>query len=162
MKKTGISPLSRVLSALAGIALVISLFVPMWRIELDAPQYPEGLALQIFPHKLGGDVDIINGLNHYIGMQTLHAENFVEFTVLPYIIAAFALAALLAAAIGNRKLLQIVFFAFVIFGLISTFAITSHDVITLLTAVITLSNDDSHAVQLPFSHSLAAFSLLHS
>ena len=119
MKKTGISPLSRVLSALAGIALVISLFVPMWRIELDAPQYPEGLALQIFPHKLGGDVAIINGLNHYIGMQTLHAENFVEFTVLPYIIAAFAIAALLAAAMGKRKLLQMVFFAFVIFGVVA-------------------------------------------
>lgn len=119
MKKTAISPFSRALSALAGLALVVSLFLPMWRIELNAPQYPEGLALQIFPHKLGGDVDIVNGLNHYIGMQTLHAENFVEFKVLPYIIAAFALAMLFSAVAGKRKLLQMVFFAFVVFGVVA-------------------------------------------
>lgn len=47
---------------------------------------PEGLGLSIYANKLGGDVDIINGLNHYIGMKTLHAEEFIEFTVLPYII----------------------------------------------------------------------------
>lgn len=119
MKKAGISSLSRIACALAGVALIISLFVPVWRIELDAPQYPEGLALLIYPNKLGGNVDIINGLNHYIGMQTLHAENFIEFTVLPYIIGAYALAALLAAAVGKRRLLNIVFFAFVLFGVVA-------------------------------------------
>jgi copper chaperone NosL len=77
--------------------LVISIFVPIWRIDLDAPQYPEGLAMLIYSNALGGDVEIINGLNHYIGMQTLHAENFIEFTVLPYIIGAFALLCLLVA-----------------------------------------------------------------
>ncbi len=56
--------MSRLLLLLAAGALVGSIFVPIWRIELDAPQYPEGLALQIFADKLGGDVDIINGLNH--------------------------------------------------------------------------------------------------
>ena len=58
-----------------GIALTAVLFVPMWKIELQAPQYPEGLELKIYPHKLGGNVDIINGLNHYIGMKTLHEES---------------------------------------------------------------------------------------
>ena len=46
----------------------------------------KGLRLLIHANKLAGDVDIVNGLNHYIGMKTLHAEEFVEFTVLPYII----------------------------------------------------------------------------
>ena len=68
-----------------------SLFVPMWRIELEAPQYPEGLVLQLHANKIGGDVDIINGLNHYIGMKTLHTEDFIEFTILPYIIGFFAI-----------------------------------------------------------------------
>lgn len=53
---------------------------------LDAPQYPEGLMLEIWPNKIAGDVDIINGLNHYIGMKTLKTSDFIEFTVLPYII----------------------------------------------------------------------------
>ena len=68
--------LSRILLFVCGLSLIAVLFVPMWRIELDAPQYPEGLMMQIYPNKLGGSVDIINGLNHYIGMKTLHPKNY--------------------------------------------------------------------------------------
>ncbi len=78
-----ISKLSKALLLIAAIALVISLFVPIWCIYLDAPQYPEGLSLQIWAGAIAGDVDIINGLNHYIGMKTLHTGDFIEFTVLP-------------------------------------------------------------------------------
>lgn len=119
MKTVPISLLSRIMCFVAAAALVVSLFVPLWRIELDAPQYPEGLSLQIFPHKLGGNVDIINGLNHYIGMQTLHAENFIEFTILPYIIVFFAVMVLAAGIVGNRKFLKITLFSFVAFGIIA-------------------------------------------
>jgi copper chaperone NosL len=114
-----ISKLSRSLLILTSISLVVSIFVPIWRIELDAPQYPEGLMMQIHANKLGGQVDIINGLNHYIGMQTLHAENFIEFTVLPYIIGFFALLTLASAIIGRKKLLYFTFWAFVIFGIVA-------------------------------------------
>jgi copper chaperone NosL len=55
---------SRILLFICAVALVAVLFVPMWRIELNAPQYPEGLILMIYANKLGGSVDIINGLNH--------------------------------------------------------------------------------------------------
>jgi len=119
MKTNILSKLSRLLCFISAIALTVSLFVPLWRIELDAPQYPEGLALQIYPHKLGGEVDIINGLNHYIGMQTLHAENFIEFTILPYIITFFALFVLSVAIINKRKYLYWVFGSFVLFGLVA-------------------------------------------
>ena len=80
-----VSTATRITLIVGAIMLAISIFVPIWRIELDAPQYPEGLAIFIYADKLGGDIDIINGLNHYVGMQTLHTENFIEFTVLPYI-----------------------------------------------------------------------------
>ena len=60
----------RILLIIGGVLLVIVLFVPLWQIQLSAPQYPEGLILKIYPHKLGGNVNIINGLNHYIGMKT--------------------------------------------------------------------------------------------
>ena len=73
--------ISKLLLYITSLALIVSIFVPIWRIELDAPQYPEGLMMQIYASKLGGQVDIINGLNHYIGMATLHAENFIEFTL---------------------------------------------------------------------------------
>ena len=74
---------------LCGIGLIWVLFTPMWRIDLDAPQYPEGLRMLIYANKLAGNIDIINGLNHYIGMKTLHADDFVEFKVLPGIILFF-------------------------------------------------------------------------
>lgn len=119
MKGNKLSLASRLLALVGCAALVVSLFVPLWRIELDAPQYPEGLVLQIFPHKLGGNVDIINGLNHYIGMQTLHAENFIEFTLLPYIISFYALLFLSVVIVGKKRWMNIVFFAFVLFGIIA-------------------------------------------
>ncbi len=115
--KIGIT--SKILALLAAIALIISLFVPLWRIDLDAPQYPEGLGLLIYPHKIGGDVDIINGLNHYIGMQTLHTDNFIEFTLLPYLIGFFAILMASVAVVGKKKYLNITFTLFVIFGAVS-------------------------------------------
>lgn len=114
-----ISIQSKWLLVISAFFLAISIFIPIWRIELDAPQYPEGLGLQIYSYKLGGDVAIINGLNHYIGMQTLHEENFIEFTLLPYIIGFFALLMLVAGLKGGKKFLYSTFFAFVAFGIIA-------------------------------------------
>ncbi len=109
----------RVLLTLSGLSLIVVLFVPMWRIDLDAPQYPEGLRMLIYPNKLGGNVDIINGLNHYIGMKTLHTQDFIEFTILPYFIAFFALFFVVTAIVRNRKLMYTLFFSFVSFGIIA-------------------------------------------
>ena len=93
---------TKVITWVCALSLIGVLFLPIWRIELSAPQYPEGLELKIYASKLGGDVAVVNGLNHYIGMRTLHEKDFIEFTVLPYIIGAFVLFGLLAAFI-NRK-----------------------------------------------------------
>ena len=109
----------RILLTLSGLSLIAVLFVPMWRIDLDAPQYPEGLRMLIYPNKLGGSVDIINGLNHYIGMKTLHTQDFIEFTLLPYFILFFAFFFVLTAIIRNRKLMYTLFFSFVSFGIIA-------------------------------------------
>ncbi len=98
-----LSAISKVFLIIIAILFIGALFVPVWRIELDAPQYPEGLVLQLFADKIGGEVEIINGLNHYIGMATLHTENFFEFTVLPYILMFFAALAIVLIFINKRK-----------------------------------------------------------
>lgn len=121
MKNYSMKVWARVLLVLCGLALVPVIFVPMWRIDLVAPQYPEGLQLLIYPGKLGGNVEIINGLNHYIGMKTLHTGDFIEFTVLPYIIGFFAFFFILTAIIGKRKLMYFLFFLFVSFGLLAIY-----------------------------------------
>ena len=100
-----LSGLSRVIIALCSLAIIASYFVPIWRIDLFAPQYPEGLMMNIWFHKLTGDVDIINGLNHYIGMKKISADMFPEFTYLIYVVAAFIIYGLLIAITGSRKLL---------------------------------------------------------
>lgn len=114
-----ISTLTRILLILSALSLVISIFVPLWQIQLDAPQYPEGLILKIFSDKLGGDVEIINGLNHYIGMKTLHAKDFIEFSILVYIISFFALFCVIAAIAGRKKVLYTLFAMFVLFGVVA-------------------------------------------
>ena len=56
---------------LAVILLITSIFLPYWKMTLEAPQYPKGLSVQAYIYKLTGDVNEIDGLNHYIGMRPL-------------------------------------------------------------------------------------------
>ncbi len=115
MKKVKISMISKGLLLVVMLLFIGSLFVPMWRIELAAPQYPEGLVLQLYANKIGGDVEIINGLNHYIGMSTLHTENFFEFKILSYIVVGFALLSLLLIFIAKRKAVRTFFIFYMLF-----------------------------------------------
>jgi copper chaperone NosL len=97
-----LSPSTRIAILLASVAMFAVLWFPIWRIELSAPQYPEGLVLQIFSDHIGGDVDVVNGLNHYIGMHPLHTRDFVEFQAIPYIIGGFAVLGLIVMLINRR------------------------------------------------------------
>ena len=119
MKSNKLSNLQRGIIFISGILLVAVLFVPLWQIELAAPQYPEGLVLKMYPHKIGGNVDIINGLNHYIGMKTLHTNDFIEFAILPYIVGFFALLCFIVVFLKKQKWLAGLFTLFVIFGIVA-------------------------------------------
>ncbi len=119
IKSQNLNLLPRIIIILCGFALIVVLFVPLWQIELSAPQYPEGLVLKMYPNKLAGNVDVINGLNHYIGMKTLHANNFIEFTILPYIIGFFAAFCFFVALINKRKWLIALLSSFILFGIIA-------------------------------------------
>lgn len=116
MKNTGLSKFTRILLAVCGIALVISIFVPLWSIYLEAPQYPEGLSMFLWANKITGEYEIINGLNHYIGMKTIHPEDFWEFEVLPYALGFFALLCFLAAILNKKSWLYVTTVLFLVFG----------------------------------------------
>jgi hypothetical protein len=62
----------------ARIVLLISIFLPYWRMTLEAPQYPDGLHVEAFVNRLTGDVREIDGLNHYIGMRPLNEAAQLE------------------------------------------------------------------------------------
>lgn len=119
VNKNKLKTVTRLLLAIAGVSLVVVLFTPIWRIELNAPQYPEGLELKIHANDIKGNVDIINGLNHYIGMKTLHKADFPEFTILPYCILFFAALFIAVAILNRRKWLYASFGLFALFGVIS-------------------------------------------
>ena len=103
--KTHLSVRSRILVAFASGALIAVFFLPIWRIDLFAPQYPEGLSMYIWVNNITGQVDIINGLNHYIGMKHISVAMFPEFKFLPYVVGFFMLFGMMVAITGKRKLL---------------------------------------------------------
>jgi copper chaperone NosL len=100
-------PLSRILLALSVLALLSAYFLPIWQIQLWAPQYPEGLNMKIWINKLSGAFDIINGLNHYIGMAMIKEEMFPEFKFMIYLLGALIALGLFAVIMGTRKWLWI-------------------------------------------------------
>src|SRR5690606_3924050 len=88
------------------VVLAAGAFLPLWRIQLVAPQYAEGLTLEIYAHSIeagndGQDLQEINTLNHYIGMKPIHEADFVEMQWIPFAIGVFALLGLRAVAIGR-------------------------------------------------------------
>ncbi|MDO4225341.1 MAG: hypothetical protein Q4C75_05560 [Bergeyella zoohelcum] len=116
MKTNTLSSLSRLLLAVCGVGLVVSIFVPIWSIYLEAPQYPEGLAMYLHANNITGDYEKINGLNHYIGMKLIHPEDFWEFSVLPYILAMYAVLCFASAYLNKKTLLYTLTLLFLIFG----------------------------------------------
>lgn len=96
---------SRIIIAIGSLGLIATFFLPVWFIFLIAPQYPEGLTMNIWLNKITGQVDIINGLNHYIGMKHIKAEMFPEFGYLVYIVGFFIALGLVVAIVGKRRFL---------------------------------------------------------
>ncbi len=87
---------------LARILLLVSIFFPYWHMELDAPQYPNGLFLTAYVNHLSGDVKEIDGLNHYIGMHSLFDAAQFERALGVYAIIAMVLLVELAAIVHSR------------------------------------------------------------
>lgn len=94
--------LPTLLLAIAAVLLLISIFLPYWKMTLMAPQYPGGLEVQVYVNRLTGDVGEIDGLNHYIGMRPLGEAAQLERSVSIAAIAVLALLLLAAIFIHTR------------------------------------------------------------
>ena len=71
--------ITRILIIASSIAMITAFFTPIWMIDLEVPQYPEGLGMQIWLYKITGDLNTINGLNHYIGMKKIKRKNLLRY-----------------------------------------------------------------------------------
>ena len=99
---------SRIVLALLVIPLLLSFTQPLWRISMEAPQYPQGLQMDVYAYKLDGghdghDIQEINELNHYIGMHTIDRSQFKDLDWIPFALGLLAILALRAAVIGKVR-----------------------------------------------------------
>ena len=101
-----VSLAGRGLLLLGILLLVLGAMLPLWRISLVAPQYAEGLTLDMYAYQIvagngGQDLAEINTLNHYIGMKPIAQADFLEMKVIPFAIGVFALLGLRAVMVGR-------------------------------------------------------------
>jgi hypothetical protein len=88
---------------------LLALIVPIWRMRFDAPQYPQGLELVVFPYTVTGDVQEVNTLNHYIGMAKIDRAALSDLAFLPFALGVMALLLLRVVALGDvRSLVDLV------------------------------------------------------
>jgi hypothetical protein len=114
----------RVLVLAATVLLLLGGTLPLWRISLVAPQYSEGLTLDMYAYQIvagnnGQDLAEINTLNHYIGMKPIAQADFLEMKVLPFAIGVFALLALRTVVLGRIVTLVDLSVLFMYFGAFS-------------------------------------------
>jgi len=91
------------LLGLAGLLLLVSIFLPYWRLKLNAPQYPGGLVVKAYVNHLTGDVKEIDGLNHYIGMRPLGDAAQLERSLSVIAIVVLGLLIVAAIYVHNRN-----------------------------------------------------------
>lgn len=117
-------PWSRLVLVALVVPLAVSFTQPLWRISMEAPQYPNGLNLDIYASHLEGGNDgqhiqEINTLNHYIGMRKLDRAAMADLDWIPFALGALLIITLRVAAIGNvRSLVDLV----VVAAYVSSFA----------------------------------------
>jgi hypothetical protein len=118
----GVGP--RGLLVLAALLLLPCYLFPLWNMTMFAPQYPDGLRLDIYSYRLEGgnrgqDIREINVLNHYIGMKDLDTADFTEFKWIPFVAGILGLLFLRAAVLGKMSHLVDVLVLYCYFGAFS-------------------------------------------
>ena len=102
---------SKIVVIIASLILIVTFFFPIWYIDLEAPQYPEGIGLEIWLNKITGqnphDLNNINGLNHYIGMKEIVPDAIPELKIMPFIIIFLIVFGLISGISGKRSLVYI-------------------------------------------------------
>lgn len=108
--------ISRILIFVISLLMGIAYALPLWKIYLIAPQYPEGLTMKISISNISGDLQTINGLNHYIGMKTIEPNSIQELSYMPYILAFMILFGIFTAIINKFPVLLTWFTSITIIG----------------------------------------------
>ena len=120
-----LNAVSRLLLLVSALFIAVSLFYPLWKMHLVAPQYSDGLDLYIFPYKIlgggfhGQHLAEINNLNHYIGMKPLQQADFLEMIWMPFVFGFIILMLLRSVVFGVMSNVIDLFAVYSYFGLFS-------------------------------------------
>ena len=116
---------SKYLVTFASLLLLGTFLAPIWKIDIQAPQYPEGMGLYIWINKITGegpnDLNTLNGLNHYIGMKVIDENSIPELTYMPMIIIIMTAAGLLVAWKGNKSAVLALIVVIMISGILGVY-----------------------------------------
>jgi len=95
-KKNPLTQLGTLFPLFAVLLTAVSIFLPFWKIEMRAPQYPATvLKMFIYSYKMEGDTYEFDTLNHYAGVT--FPSNLPEFNFLPYVLTGLAVIGLVIA-----------------------------------------------------------------
>jgi hypothetical protein len=120
-----LNAISRLLLLASAATIAVSLFYPLWKMHLVAPQYSDGLDLYIFPYKIHGGgfngqhLAEINNLNHYIGMKPLQQADFLEMIWMPFVFGFIILMLLRSVVFGVMSNVIDLFAVYSYFGIFS-------------------------------------------
>ena len=116
---------SRLFLLAAALSIAASLFFPLWKMHLVAPQYSDGLDLYIFTYKIQGGgfngqhLIEINNLNHYIGMKPIEQSDFLEMRWMPFVFGLIILMILRSIVFGEMSNVVDLFAVYSYFGAFS-------------------------------------------
>ena len=98
---------SKIIMIVGALLILALFFFPLWRITLEAPQYPDPIGMDIWINKITdkepNDIKNINLMNHYVGMKEI-PEHMPEFDLFPYVIGIMSLLGVIVGFVGKRKL----------------------------------------------------------
>lgn len=95
-------------SGVAAALLVASAWLPLWHMELHAPQYPRGLSLTAYGTRIEGDVQEVNTVNHYVGVEAVHADSIPELALFPYLMGGLVAVVLGGAVVARSRITRAV------------------------------------------------------
>ena len=120
---------SRIVIVVAAMMVIPTVLLPLYNMTMYSNQFPDGLNLYIYSHKLEGgnppgrdDLREINTLNHYIGMRPLLESDFSEFNWIPLMVGIFFILALRTVVVGKMANLVDTAVLFMYFGLFSAWS----------------------------------------
>jgi copper chaperone NosL len=92
----------------AAVLVLLALRLPVWEARLSAPQYPAGLRITAYGHRVVGDLREINELNHYVGMEAFDPSDVPETRLWPLAVGAALAGVVLGSLLARQALGRLV------------------------------------------------------